>query len=337
MQSTFHRHLLILQALPTAPRVLDSTNLLRQLAAAGHEVDLRTVQRDLVQLSTEFPITNDGAKPAGWYWAQNAKTISLPALDPHAALVMQLARTHLERLLPAATLEHLAPHFRQAGDTLDRYGNGLRKWPDKFRVLPRGPELAAPAVKAKVQAVIYEALLLEKRAKVRYRPNLAKKAKEYEINPLGLIVRDRVSYLICTMWDYTEPRQLALHRVLAADLLDTPATCPEGFDLDAYIRQGQMGFPSGETFALRVAFTPAAATQVRDCPLSSDQTVTEGEAEDDDIIVTATVQDTMELRWWLLSFGDEAEILEPSGLRAWFREVAESMANCYSDTNEEPT
>ncbi len=331
MQDAFIRLFLMLHALPTFPRKRDTLGIQKQLAAAGHNVSRRTIQRDLIRLSQSMPIVSDNAKPAGWGWSRDARVTNLPALDPHAALAWQLARAHLERLLPTATLDHLAPQFRQAGDTLDQYGNGLRTWPDKIRVLPRGPKQATPAIAAEVQSVIYDALLREKRARVRYRPNLAKEAKEYEINPLGLVVRDHVSYLICTLWDYAEPRQLVLHRMLAAELLDTPATCPQGFDLDAYIRQGEMGFPSGETIALRVAFTPMAALQVRECPLSADQTVTEGETAEDDVVIAATVPDSMELRWWLLSFGDGAEILAPPALRAWFREVAGTMAGYYEE------
>ncbi len=173
--------------------------------------------------------------------------------------------------------------------------------------------------------------LREKRARVSYCKNLVQTDKEYEINPLGLIVRDRVSYLICTMGNFTDLRQLALHRMQSAELLDTLATCPEGFDLDAYIRQGEMGFPTGDALALHVAFTPTAAIQVRECPLSADQTVTEGETEEDDTLITATVPDSMELRWWLLSFGDEAEVLEPPELRVWFREVAGNLVGYYED------
>ncbi len=337
MQDKLARLIIMLTALPTYPRKLDTGKLRQQLLAAGHDVDLRTVQRDLNKLSSTYSIANDGAKPAGWYWNKDAKPVSLPALDPHAALVLQLARTHLERLLPAATLEHIAPQFRQACETLDQYGNGLRNWPDKIRVLPRGPEQAAPTIQPDVQSVIYDALLQEKRARVSYRKNLAQTAKKYEINPLGLIVRDRVSYLIGTIGDFSDPRQFALHRMLSAELLNTPATCPQGFNLDAYIRQGEMGFPSGDTLALQVAFTPAAAVQVRECPLSADQAVTEGETEEDDILITATVPDSMELRWWLLSFGDDAEVLEPPELRAWFGEVAGNLVGYYGDGGRKKT
>ena len=66
----------------------------------GYEVDLRTVQRDLVKLSGSetFQIISDGSKPAGWSWKPNAATLDIPSIDPQTALVFHLVEEHsLER------------------------------------------------------------------------------------------------------------------------------------------------------------------------------------------------------------------------------------------------
>ncbi len=331
MSDNCHRHFLILQSLPRLPQKIDIERISKQLSAAGHEVDIRTVQRDLNKLSETYPIVSDSAKPAGWSWTRDAIMMNLPALDPHAALALQLAHSYLERLLPSTTLDHLEPQFRLAAETLDKHGNGLRKWPDKIRVLPRGPALAAPKVNPEAQSGLYDALLKEKRVRIHYRKSLAEESNEYELNPLGLIVRDRVSYLIATAGDSLDVKQYALHRMEAAEILDTPVICPKGFDIDAFIRQGEMAFATGRNIHLRFALASLAARQLRECPLAPDQTIIEAETEDDYPIIEATVQDSMELRWWLQSFGDEAEILEPSDLREDFRNVANNLASYYAD------
>lgn len=260
--------------------------------------------------------------------------MGVPSLDPHSALVLQFARKHLERLLPAATLKQLTPQFRQASDTLENYGNGLRKWQEKVRVLPRGPMMHIPAVNAKAQAEIYDALLKDKRVQVRYRPGL-NEAKDYEVNPLGLIARGHLTYLVCSKCNNNEIRQFLLHRVVSAKMLDTPSQSPEGFSLDSYIERCEMSFPQGKTIQLCFELNQDPALQVRECPLSADQQVTEPEEGSEYVIIEATVQDTMELRWWLLSFGKEAEILEPPMLREWFKESANNMAGYYADEEHE--
>jgi len=42
----------------------------------------------------------------------------------------------------------------------------------------------------------------------------------YTVNPLGLVMRDGTTYLVCTLLDYTDIRQLAMHRMGSAQLLD---------------------------------------------------------------------------------------------------------------------
>jgi predicted DNA-binding transcriptional regulator YafY len=328
MRNTFHRQVLILQAVPRYPRRISTEAIRRTLSAAGHEISLRTIQRDLIKLSEKMPIVCDDAKPAGWSWSKDSEVMVLPALDPHAAVTLQLAKTYLERLLPQATLDHLAPQFRLAEETLDAYGNGLRKWPDKIRVSHRGPNLATPKVDRNAQAELYEGLLKEKQVRIKYRGHQAENAREYVINPLGLVVRDRITYMVCTFQGYNDPRHIALHRVESAEKLDVPATAPDGFDLDAFLRKGELDFATGETIRLRFAMSEIAAFHLRECPLSADQEIEPSEAEGY-VIISATVQDSWELRWWLLSFGDEAEVVEPIELRSLIGKVAKGVAEYY--------
>ncbi|MDQ6996457.1 MAG: WYL domain-containing protein [Mariprofundus sp.] len=46
--------------------------------------------------------------------------------------------------------------------------------------------------------------------------------------------------------------------------------------------------------------------------------------------VKSTTQDTHELRWWLLGFGDQVEVLEPVSLRNSFRIIVRNMAEAYN-------
>ena len=51
--------------------------------------------------------------------------------------------------------------------------------------------------------------------------------------------------------------------------------------------------------------------------------------DDGRVLVEATVADTADLRWWLLSFGAAVEVLSPDGLRAEIRSQARGMAALY--------
>ena len=45
--------------------------------------------------------------------------------------------------------------------------------------------------------------------------------------------------------------------------------------------------------------------------------------------VKATLEDTAQLRWWLLGFSDQVEVLGPKSLRDEFFELTKKMASIY--------
>ena len=53
------------------------------------------------------------------------------------------------------------------------------------------------------------------------------------------------------------------------------------------------------------------------------------ELPDGQVQVEAQVQDTQQLRWWLLGFGDHVEVLAPKALRQEFAEKSARMAERY--------
>jgi len=63
-------------------------------------------------------------------------------------------------------------------------------------------------------------------------------------------------------------------------------------------------------------------------PLHDDQALSK--CDDDTYILESITQDTNELRWWLLGFGDQVEVLEPAELRHNFRMIVQNMAKAYA-------
>jgi predicted DNA-binding transcriptional regulator YafY len=72
-------------------------------------------------------------------------------------------------------------------------------------------------------------------------------------------------------------------------------------------------------------FAPSVSARVREATWHPSQAVTE--APDGSLVWRARVSGTVEIRLWILSWGDEVEVLEPAGLRA---DVAASLARAAS-------
>lgn len=330
MTDTLLRQWAMLRHIPRYPRKVDTVSLQNTLAKQGHDITLRTIQRDLIKLSVVLPLLADNAKPQGWSWRADAQTLDLPALDPQAALTFKLVESYMGQLLPTSTIDYLQPWFRTANGVLDQHGNGLAHWPDKIRVLPHGLPQKAPDIKPEVSETVYQAVLQERQLQITYlSKNGDAEAPSHTIHPLALVVRDRVVYLICIFDGYTEPRQLAMHRILSAKVLEESVLRPTEFSIDAYIALGEFGIPlNPRPIVLEAEFLRHVAIHLRESPIAEDLVIED--VDEDNVLLRATVPDTLELRLWLKSFGDEVMVVKPDFLQQEFREIAENLQSYYT-------
>ncbi len=309
---TLDRQLAMLRQLPRYPRRIDTVTLRAALINMGFDVSLRTIQRDLNQLSLNFPLAADDSKPQGWWWKKDAGVLDIPGLDPQTAMVFRMVEEHLKPLLPESTLAVLKPWFESASKTLKASGLPLTKWPNKIRILPKGMPLLAPEIDPIVQSTVYQALLDERWLQVNYRSRGANESRIHEVNPLAIVQRGSLVYLVATIGKYTNPVLLLLHRIESAELLDRAGGVLDNFNLDQFIADGELNYRLGPPIKLTVRFSKDAIAAVTETPLSEDQII---EALNDDWTqVSATVSNTHELRAWLRGFGREAIVMCPPDL-----------------------
>jgi predicted DNA-binding transcriptional regulator YafY len=330
MSETLLRQWEMLRSIPRAPAKVTVATLLAKLGAAGFQTTKRTVQRELNMLSTLFPLTSDDRSiPYGWSWASNAPAFDLPTMDGPTALTVRMIEQFIPSLLPPIIRDQLAPQFVRARAVLDANpANALSHWANCIRVVPREMPLLPPKFNNEAVRVVYDALLAGRRFTAEYRSRTAEtdEIKSYEVNPLGLVARGTMLYLVCTLWNYQDVRQLALHRLVNAAPTEKIIATPEGFDLDRYIGQGEFQYPVGPMIQFKARFQLGAAAHLHETPLSGDQTIDTLDA--DHVIVTATIPDTAQLEWWLLGLMASVEVLEPHDLRM-------RIADCIREANQQ--
>lgn len=320
------RFLQILHLIPPFGRSVTVAELCRRLAEHGFEVSKRTVQRDLDSLAAVFPLAGDGNYPRRWSWAKDARRCDLPGLDVATALAFMQVEAHLQRLLPAAIVRELAPWFEQARCLLD--GESLGDWARRVRVLDPGQPLAAPRIDSAVLAAVSAALLGAHALRLRYASRSRGACSEIEFHPLALVWHGPVAYLVGLYWNYDDPRHLALHRIRSAEVLqETPARVLPDFDLDAWLAEHMFDMPLGPDVVLSAEISIDVAQHLEERPLSAEQTLAPLTAQR--YALRARVADTLQLRWWLLGFGDRVTVLEPASLRAELAETVARMAQAY--------
>lgn len=249
----------------------------------------------------------------------------MPGLDVADALSLRLIEEYLKPLLPASLLSALAPRFEAAERKLAQLSktNTVAGWTDKIRVVPPTMPLLAPAVDEGVLQVIQQALLDEAQIECRYR-SIDGRESAQRLHPLALVQRGPVGYLVATAFSYADPRLYALHRFRAAEIIDEPIVRPGSFNVDSYIAMGAMQFGNGKMLRLKANINEELAAYLAETPLAEDMVIKERE---DDFLVTATVPDSWQLRWWILSQGSAIEVVSPKGLR---KEVIDEVRDVYS-------
>lgn len=330
---TLTRQWELLKLLPSRHPGLTAGQLKGRLSDSGFEVTKRTVERDLNELSRLFGIAcNDKGTPYGWYWMEGA-SLDLPGISLGEALSLHLVEGQLRPLLPAAALRALEPRLQQAREKLAKLAanHAQARWVNKVRSVPASLPLLPPQVAPGVLDAVQEALLADRQLQVSYR-RASQRAEKAEgsvttLHPLALVQRGPVSYLIATAFDYPEVRTYAVHRMRSAQVLEQEARTPADFDLDAYIASGALQFGAGGTIRLKAQVEEGLAQILRETPLSEDQTV--GRARSGLCALSATVQDTWQLRWWLLSHADQAVVISPAALRTDLMDRIASAALLY--------
>ena len=325
----FERLIRMLDLIPVSPRTLSAGQLHQKLKEDGFDVSKRTVERDLIQLSEGFGIYNDDSvSPQGWSWQKNSPRLSLPGLTPEEALTFKLAEAHLSGLIPANLLRNIEPYFSHADQILQNplLYQPYAKWLNKVEVIHPWQPLLAPEIDADVLAAVQEATMLEQQLDVLYQSRGDQRAQARLLNPLGIVIRGYVSYLVCTIQPFTDVRLLAMHRIQAASVLTGKAEIPAGFNLKQYAESGVFGFANTGNISLQLRLKKSAGLHLLESPLAADQTVTE---TDSHLELTATVMDTMQLRWWILGLGANVEVVAPGHLRAAIQQELSSALQHY--------
>lgn len=311
--NTLHRQWHILSRLCVG-KWMGTRELQEILLREGIDVSLRTIQRDLNQISQRFLIENNGTTPQGWRWRSDAPIQSLPHMTSSQAVTFMMVEEHLNHLLPPSLIEEMTPWFDLARRSLSTQNN-VRQWINRVRIVPANQPLIPPVVDKHAQQAIYEGLLQDKQLQCMYQPkNAEAEEKPYILNPLALVQKGAVIYLICTRFDKTDIQTFALHRFKSAQVLDSRALHPVDFDIDKYIESGALGFrvdysKATEYIPIQLTMQDSDSAYFEECQLSLDQTI---EKKENGIsIVSATVPYTSQLVWWLRGFGKKIQHIEP--------------------------
>ncbi|MBX3415064.1 MAG: transcriptional regulator [Pirellulales bacterium] len=204
---------------------------------------------------------------------------------------------------------------------------------DHLREVTRAVSIKlAPANPLAGHHTTYEMLLaaIGQRRAVRLRYNsfaeqevIATKVKSHR-----LVFSRRSWYLIGRSSLHRATRTFNLGRILDVEVLDERYAIPSRFNLERYLGNAWHLIPEpGPDHEIHVRFRPLVAGNVAEVLWHKTQRV-EWHA-DGSLDYFATVSGLGEISWWILGYGDQAEVLAPAPLRRRVADAAERMAVQY--------
>lgn len=187
------------------------------------------------------------------------------------------------------------------------------------------PETLASSASAKFLPTIRRAILERKTIRfhyhTRYSMDRSNAKKTREADPYGLVHYGDAWYLNAFCHLRQEVRQFRLDRMSDLQLLDKGFTRPANFKMEP---------PEDDhrKLIVRALFSPDAAPWVRE---SRSYYITAMDDHPDGLLVTMKAHVETELVAWLLSWGEQVEVVEPESLKRRMADKAKKIFEKYSD------
>lgn len=142
-----------------------------------------------------------------------------------------------------------------------------------------------------------------------------------EIEPYHLVFSEGFWYLVAFCHLRGEIRLFRVDRIRNLEETGKSFALPADFSYEKYMGAA-WGMERGEEFTFKIRFSGDGARYVRETRFHQSQRITE--EDDGTVIFTARACGLKAVTRWALSFGREAEVLEPEALRA---RVAEELSS----------
>lgn len=188
--------------------------------------------------------------------------------------------------------------------------------------------LARPEEQGDVFGRIIRALLDHHPVTVRYIKTTGEVADRV-LEPLGMVCKRSVWYLIARRAETGEVRTYRIDQIEQAFVHErSEFTYPAGFSLAGHIGSSWGVYCNDEVQPVRLRFSPEVARRVTNLRYHHSQEIEKIEA-DGSVILRFTVCGLIELRSWILQWGEQVEVLEPPELRESVISAAQAVIDKY--------
>jgi len=164
-----------------------------------------------------------------------------------------------------------------------------------------------------------EAVFQQKTCLVEYHSFYDDTIKGFKIDPLRFFERDGGLYLFVRTTSYGHIRVLAVERIQTLTVTEAAFVSPDDFDPDALL-ENAFSIVYDEPIEVTIRFSSDIARYIKERVWAKGQVITD--REDGSIDLDMKTSGWFDVKKWILSFGAEAELIEPLKLR---KEIIEEI------------
>jgi predicted DNA-binding transcriptional regulator YafY len=174
---------------------------------------------------------------------------------------------------------------------------------------------------------VNEAALQKKTIEIVYYTMSRKKEGKRKVDPYRIWFFKSTFYLIGYCHKRRDIRIFAVDRIKMLHQTKDAFEIPEEFDFDEFLRPS-FGVFQGDGVKVRIWFAPDDAGYIKEKIWHDTQEIVP--QKDGSIIFEAEVAGTEEIKFWVMSWGAKAEVLEPESLRDKIRADSEALVQRYT-------
>lgn len=300
------------------------------LAERGFAVHKRTVARDLALLQKlGYPleeIVSDG-QPTRFRFKSGTRINQFLAVTDQELWALHLLHLLTRQMDASATGKILRDFFRKVEDKLGHQGRAfLNELAQTQSAETTGAMQKAPAIE--VLETLRAACAEEQVLQVTYASANGGTVKERRLGPQFLFFAKNAFYLVAEDLDTSGTKTFAVSRMSAATMLDEPYAAKAAVDPEGYFASsfGIIRGEAAEDVVLRFKSHLAPFIQERRWHPSQEITV----EADGACRLLLHVAVTSDLVRWILSWGEDVEVLSGTTLREKVREAAAAVEHLYA-------
>lgn len=164
-----------------------------------------------------------------------------------------------------------------------------------------------------------DAMLQQKTCLVKYHSYSNDEIKEFKVDPLYFFEHKEGLYIFANATSFSDVIILAVERFQEVELTEGDFKYPEDFDPEERLDQA-FGLVANDPIDVKIKFSADQARYIKERQWTKDQIITE--QDDGSIIIAMKTSGKHEIKRWVLSYGADAELLEPKDLT---KEIVEEL------------